>query len=228
MPHIEPHALAELIEFGEADAFADTFAASPNDSDARVAQVAGACLLLSPAAPDILFNRVLGLGLREPVTEATLDRIAGVYRDAGVGRWAIQIAPIALSAETEEMFASFGLQRAGHWEKVYRKATSDVHVRTDLTVRRIGREMAETYAGVFIDSFGMHPALKPALMALVGRSGAALHGLRWRDAGGVRRAVREGQGWLARPGWHTAALSPARCAGRDHGHARARGTRCRL
>jgi hypothetical protein len=202
MPHLEPRALAELIEFGEADAFEDTFAASPNRNEARVERIAGACLLLSPAAPDILFNRVLGLGLREPITNAALDRIAGAYRDAGVRRWAIHIAPIALNADIERLFASRGLRRNGHWEKVVREAAGDVHVRTDLSVRRIGSEMAETYADVFIDSFGMHPALKPGLMALIGRHGwqhfMAFEGDTPAACGAL--FIKNGVGWLGQGG----------------------------
>ena len=86
-------------------------------------------------------------------------------------RWAIQIAPIALSAATEALFAVHGLRRAGHWEKVYRAASPDVHVQTDLTVRRIHAEMADAYASVFLTAFGMNPALRDGVMALVDRRG---------------------------------------------------------
>lgn len=171
MQSLKAHALAELIEFGEADAFADTFAASPADDGQRVARIAGATLLIAPTMPVILFNRVLGLGLREPITEAVLREIAGAYRDAGVKQWAIQIAPVPLNPEVEALFATHGLRRAGHWEKVYRVASPDVHVQTDFMVRRIGPEMADAYAGVFLPAFNMHPALKSGVMALVGRHG---------------------------------------------------------
>jgi hypothetical protein len=171
MQPINAHTLAELIEFGEAGAFDDIFAASPVNDGQRVAHITGATLLIAPSMPVILFNRVLGLGLRAPIDEGVVKQIAGTYRDAGVKQWAIQIAPNVLTSATEMLFAAHGLRRAGHWEKVYRAASSDVQVKTDFTVRRIGVEMAKEFAEVCVAAFGMHPSLKAGLVALVGRRG---------------------------------------------------------
>lgn len=171
MQPIAPQVLAELIEFGEADAFEDTFAASPADEGQRVLHIAGATLLIAPTMPAILFNRVLGLGLHKPINEAVMNEITGAYRDAGVKQWAIHIAPQALTPSTEALFAAHGLRRVSHWEKVYRAASAAVHVQTPFTVRRIGVEMADAYTDVFLASFNMHPALRAGLIAQIGRRG---------------------------------------------------------
>lgn len=169
MQNIDAHTIAKLIEFGEADAFADIFAASPVNEGQRVAHVAGATLLIAPTMPVILFNRALGFGLREPINETNLQQIISAYRDAGVSRWAIQIAPAALTPQVEALFVAHGLRRAGHWEKVYRAASGDIRIDTELTVRKIDRSEADEFADVCVAAFGMHPALKAGLVALVGR-----------------------------------------------------------
>lgn len=165
------HALADLVEFGEANAFADMFAASPADEGQRIVNISGAALLIAPTMPVILFNRVLGLGLRAPIDDDAVQHIAGVYRDAGVKQWAIQLAPEAFTPSTEALFAAHGLRRAGHWEKVYRAAANDIHVKTDFGVQQIGVESAQVFAEVCVAAFGMHPSLKAGLVALVGRRG---------------------------------------------------------
>lgn len=202
MQSIDAHALAELIEYGEAEAFNDMFAATPADEGQRVLHVDGATLLIAPTMPVILFNRVLGLGLRAPINDTVLREISGAYRDAGVKQWAIHIAPPALDDDTEKLFAAHGLKRNGHWEKVYRAAAGDVHIRTDFDVRRIGVDLADAFAEVCITAFGMHPSLKTGLIALVGRRGWQ-HFMAFDNEMPVACGslfVKEGVGWLGMGG----------------------------
>ena len=74
---------AELVEFGEADAYEDLFQHAPPDLGLSVVRSGGAVLLIAPSLPVVIFNRVIGLGLRKPASEATLDEIlARRIRDA--------------------------------------------------------------------------------------------------------------------------------------------------
>ncbi len=169
MQSIDAHILAELSEFSEAGAIADIFAAAPMNAGQRAEPIAGAMLLIAPAMPMIIFNRVLGLGLRAPIDDAVMQRITATYRDAGVSRWAIQIAPEALNPATEALFAAHGLRRVGHWEKVYRPASTALQSESNLTVRTIGQESAQDFAAVCASAFGMPASLQSGLAALVGR-----------------------------------------------------------
>ena len=202
MQLIHAHELAELVEYGEAEAFADMFDASPEYQGQRVERIAGAYALIAPTMPLILFNRVLGLGLKESIHDDVLHRITVVYRNAGVKSWAIQIAPDSLNEQTEKRFAAHGLARHSHWEKVYREAVSDIHINTDLSVRRIDVDMAEAYADVCLIAFGMPPALKSGLVALVGRQGwqhfMAFDGEMPVACGAL--FARNGVGWLGQGG----------------------------
>ncbi len=68
--------LAELVELGEAEAYADFFAAAPPDWNCRVQRIGGAVCLFAPDMSAMIFNRVIGLGVREAATEAMLDEPA--------------------------------------------------------------------------------------------------------------------------------------------------------
>ena len=154
MQQLNAQTLAELVEYGKAEAFADMFDASPEYQGQRVERIAGAYALIAPTMPLILFNRVLGLGLKESIHDDVLHRITVVYRNAGVKSWAIQMAPKALNEQTEALLMKHGLVQRSHWEKVYRKASSDIYIETDLSVRRIDVDMAEAYADVCLAAFG--------------------------------------------------------------------------
>ncbi len=49
----------------------------------------GAALLIAPSLPVVIFNRVLGLGPREPATEAIVEEILTCYRAAGSATFAV-------------------------------------------------------------------------------------------------------------------------------------------
>ena len=49
--------VAELVEFGEADAYEDLFRHAPPDLGLSVMRSGGAVLLIAPSLPIILFNR---------------------------------------------------------------------------------------------------------------------------------------------------------------------------
>ena len=54
----------------------------------------GAVLLIAPSLPIILFNRIIGLGLRGTVTEAELDKILGALIEPPAdATFAVQLSP---------------------------------------------------------------------------------------------------------------------------------------
>ena len=212
--------LAELVEFGEADAYEDLFRHAPPDLGLSVMRSGGAVLLIAPSLPIILFNRVIGLGLREPATEAALDEILARYRAAGSTTFAVQLSPSAAPSDLPAWLQARGLPLRDNWAKVYRAATPDVVVRTDLRIERIG----QAHAAAFAESklHGIRDAGDDAALVGCRRRPAwlgALPGVRRRDAGGRRCAVRERRCGLAGHRQHIAGAPAPWRAGRPHGAA---------
>ena len=163
--------LAQLVEFGEAEACADMQVAAAVSLGTRVERIGSAIALVASQIPIMLFNRVIGLGLREPATEAMLDNVVAIYREAGVTRYAVQISPAARPVELPAWLEARGLSARDNWAKVYRPATAPPEVSTDLRIECIGPEHAETFAQVACTAFGMPLALSAMLVATIGRPG---------------------------------------------------------
>src|SRR4051794_20465319 len=105
--------IAGIIEFGEADAYADYVRAAPSDFaeqwGLRVEKVGSATAIIMAAADISLFNRVMGLGIAEPATEEMVDRIVSLYKEAGVHPM-IQLAPAARPAELPKWLEARGIE----------------------------------------------------------------------------------------------------------------------
>lgn len=158
--------IAQLVEYGEAEAYADMFQAASPTMGLRVERDRGMVALIAPNAPVLLFNRVIGLGLEGPESDDLLDRIAGLYADSAL--YGIQLTP--MSQLRPERLERFGLRASNRWAKMYREAEADLDVPTDLEVVQIGWERAEEFARVTIAAHGMPPTMAPWTAALVGRA----------------------------------------------------------
>src|SRR6266508_560666 len=119
--------IAQLVEFGDAEAYADMFAAAPHDLCLRVERIGSAFMLVADQIDVMLCNRVIGLGVKEPATEVMVDAILTAYQRAGIRNFALQISPIAQPAALAEWLPVRHLIRADNWAKVYRApAAADV------------------------------------------------------------------------------------------------------
>src|SRR5438876_8918592 len=94
--------IAKIVEFGEAEAYADLHRAAPADFAEQLGmsvEKVGSAMAIIMAGADIpLFNRVMGLGVAEPATEEMVDHILSLYREASVSGM-VQLAPSAQPAE---------------------------------------------------------------------------------------------------------------------------------
>jgi len=129
----------------------------------------GTLLLLMPRVDVLMFNRVLGLGLEKPVTEAQLDGILARYRSAGAPRFFIPFSPAAEPQEAGAWLESRGLTRYNRWAKLERGIENIPEARTDARIEEIGPEHREAFGRVLQEGFGMPPDLAPWTAALVGR-----------------------------------------------------------
>lgn len=157
--------IAELVELGEAEAYADMFEAASPAMGFQVERLGDAVALIAPSTSIFLFNRVIGLGLEEAVPDAILEQVTALY--AGSSVYGLHRTPIT-RLEPDQL-ERFGLRAAGRWAKVYRQATTDVDVPTALEIVQVGPKRAEEFAQVAIIAHGMPPAMASWTAALVGR-----------------------------------------------------------
>jgi GNAT superfamily N-acetyltransferase len=129
--------------------------------------------LLVRAGPDVLmFNRVLGLGVRRPVRETELDEAVRVFQESGAPRFMIPIAPLARPPEFATWLAARGFHEHNHWIRLVRDLTEPLpEPRTDLRVAPFGTEHAETFGRMEAEAFGHPPELAELNSCLVGRPG---------------------------------------------------------
>jgi hypothetical protein len=162
--------VAELVEFGEAEAYADMCAAASLDWGLRVEHLGSALALVAPSLDTLLFNRVLGLGVLEPASEIQIMEAMALYQQAQVRHFGIQLSPIAQSPAVTDWLLAYGLRRTDNWAKVYRAAAEPIELHTDLRVESIGPEYAADFGRIACLAFEMPPDLQSWLMNLVGRT----------------------------------------------------------
>jgi len=167
---MDPIQLAELVEWAEAEAFADMFAAAPADWGLRVERWQSAIALVAPPIDVMLFNRVLGLGLSAPARAEQIDETVALYRQANVENFGIQLSPMAQPAAMKDWLRDRHLTATDNWAKVYRTADQPIEIHTDLRVESIGREHAADFGRVACTAFGMPSALQAWLVKLVMRA----------------------------------------------------------
>lgn len=161
----------------EAAAYRDMYAAAPPGLAAKlglaVEEIGGATLLMARAIPDAFFNRVIGLGVARPASEAALDNLLAAYRAAGAKHWWVHLTPGAEPAALPSWLErrGFVLAKRSAWAKVLRGTEAPPEVGTPLEVRaaRQGEEgaLAESIAA----AFGMPAAFAPWFAALALRRG---------------------------------------------------------
>jgi hypothetical protein len=169
-----PTALVGALERVEIDELADMFAAAPPAVAARfglAVERVGAATTIAAARADVpMMNRTLGLGLLEPATEATIDRLIAPWRDAPV-RYLVQVVPEAETPELRRALEARGLTRRDNWAKVWRGAEPPPDIATDLRIEPVGRTCSRAYAEIMRQAFGLAPEYAAFFEGAPGRDG---------------------------------------------------------
>ncbi len=149
------------LETVEAAAIADAFGAD-------AVQAGGVVCAVRPDLDEVYINRVIGLGVTAPASDAVLDRIAEVF---GSVRHSIALAPCAQPADLPAMLRERGYEAGYAWVKFQRPAAPPLEAQTDLRVERIGRERSAEYVTVLAAGFDLLPDAAAMLEHLPGRPG---------------------------------------------------------
>jgi hypothetical protein len=175
MSDLTPAMIAEINEFGEAEAQANYFLCAPpefvHSFRLEVKRVGLLWVTMIPELDHPLFNRILGLGVGEPATESMLDEAIAVFQNAGCKNYMAQVSPLAQPAQYSEWLAARGFKPSRNWAKVYRGNEPAPTISTDLRVEKIEKDQADAYANVALSVFEMPPALRPLVKGNVGKPG---------------------------------------------------------
>jgi GNAT superfamily N-acetyltransferase len=165
-------ARAEQIEI---EAMRDLYDAPPvevaGSLGLTVGWIGGAWAFGTGAIDDVIFNRVVGLGVAAPTRRDDLERIAEGYRVAGIDRYLVHVAPQAQPPELSAWLAEAGytpFRRA--WAKFTRKAQwLEPDAPPTLAAVEIGPERSGDFARLIVQAYDLPDLAAPFIGALPGR-----------------------------------------------------------
>ena len=168
---------ATLIEGVEMDAWKDCVAAAPADYVAReglTARPLGAGLAVACRNIAIpLFNRVMGLGVAAPATEAEVTAARSLYESLGVRKFMIHYVPAARPEELAHWLRAVGLKPRGNWDRIIRRGDTTeppaITLPPGMVTESVTPDTAAEWAGFIDSTYGLETA--PWLLSLVGRKG---------------------------------------------------------
>jgi hypothetical protein len=165
LEHIELLAWRDLLE-----------AASPADRSAlglRSARIASGFAMAADGPESLLQNRVLGLGLRELLTESVLEESIAHYPDGK--SFALNLCPFAELTGASAQLLRQGFATFFHHLKWVRDDAPVTAVVTTLEVVEIGRSRAHEWAALYAEIHDLSPAYATWSASAVGREGWTHH-----------------------------------------------------
>lgn len=171
--------VVRALEWCEVAAWRDLDAAAPPDVAAatsfRVERVGSAVALLAPTLDVLALNRVVGLGVDEPASEAAVDAALDAAARAGVRRLFVSLVPTASPPALPDWLAARGLVPYNAWVRLAR-AVSPADAPppappTTLRVEEIGADRAAAFGRIAAGAFGWPAMLARWAAAAVGRAG---------------------------------------------------------
>lgn len=158
------------IEEAEKQAWQNMFDLAPEsfrrEMNLYYEHAGGGICQVFPKYPVVHFNMVMGLGFTEPVTRKVLERVEGIYREAGQPVYMIQFSDDIQSAEPAGVFEDIGYNVGGIWERIVWHAATVVPVDTNTRIEEVTAATVNDWADFIINLY-RYPAREwlPALLA---------------------------------------------------------------
>jgi len=161
-------------------------------------EVGDALVSIATNESSILLNRAIGLGLEEPVEQATFDRLQDVFRRAGVADYFVHLHPAARPDGLRAMMEAGGLVKRRGWMKFSRGREAPPDAGSSLRVERIGAAHGEAFGRIAAAAFGISEAIVPLLARLPDQPNLHVYVSFDGDtpAGTGILYVEDGYGWL--------------------------------
>lgn len=121
----------------------------------------------------VALNRVIGLGLEEPATQAKLESLLAMYERGRPRRHAVQVGPAALPQQLPSWLKRRGFHHLNNWVKLYARTDREVPAPSESALRpeRIDTSRASTFGEIVVVSFDWPAELASWVAATVGRPG---------------------------------------------------------
>ena len=181
-------------------AWAEAWDAAPRDLAARhgiaSTRIGGALCTAVGEQESTMLNRVVGLGLAEPATNADLQAIEVFFADFGQ-RYYVSLSPQAKPSDLGAKLEQRGFDRGYAWMKFVRGAEEPPQTETSLRVEQIGPEHGTDFGEVVASGYELDPFTLPWFAELPGTS--------WRcyvaydgdePAGAAALYILDGAGYL--------------------------------
>ncbi len=166
------HEQAILVEQAAAAAFADLCQAAPRELATTLGlqtRVLGSAIVARAAGWNTIHvNRVLGLGIVQPATQALLDQVTDFYRADNL-HFAVNLSPAAQPPELPSWLEDRGFVHESNAVIVVRSMDPPEASYANLHVRQIHRAEAATLAHVLIMAFPLPKFVAAWIAATVGR-----------------------------------------------------------
>lgn len=194
---------ARAIERVEVLAWRDLFAAAPPLAASALGlagrEIGGAYALSAPTLETFMFNRVVGLGVARPATDALLDALVAHYGAQAVP-FEINLCPLAEPADLSARLAARGLAAPFHHVKWVRGIQTAPPRAATLRIERVKPRQAHAFASIAAGEFASGlPGARDWLAGCVGRPNWT-HYVTWEGdepVGCAALFVHEDGAWLS-------------------------------
>lgn len=175
MYNLSPHKMAEIIEFAESEAMADSFLCSPEEFikeyRLEVKRFGRVIVFMIPGLDMAFFNRIVCLGVGIAATESMLEDAIAALETAGCKNYMAQLSPLAMPSQLPEWLEKRGLNKSRNWAKMIRGDEPAPSIPTDLRVESIGCDQEKAFVDVALTAFEMPEQLRPVYGANIGKPG---------------------------------------------------------
>lgn len=168
-------AASRVVEIGEARAYASLINCASDGVRQQyglsVTSVAQATVFTASSVQEsLMLNRVIGLGLEEPVDEASLASIERHYARSGVTTFALELTPAACAGTVLALLRQHGYVPYKKTEMMLRTGAEAIPAPNELQVQRVGASDAAFFVAQCCGVFRLQRPFVELLQASFGDS----------------------------------------------------------
>lgn len=147
-----------LIEQTEIAAWRDLINAAPDSfrmaNGLRHKDIGGGMAINFQKMPIPLFNRVIGLGLKEPVTQDVIDQVKSFYTQNE--KYLVHYSSPMRPANADSLLRENGFHVAGSWERIVRtdQPLPAISSSRGIIVKQVDESLKERWVKFLIDTYG--------------------------------------------------------------------------
>jgi hypothetical protein len=155
---LSKHEIATIVETAEQTMWTVSWNSTPPEMQQALSMhfstVGGASATVIEKFPIPFFNRVVGLGIHQPATEALVDELITIYTQYDV-QWAVSLSPLAQPSDTADWLTARGFKHTSNFAKMIRGNEPPPVIATDLRIERVEAHNAAVFAEINQRAFEM-------------------------------------------------------------------------